>query len=56
MAYLLDAGHVDHGKTTLSAAITKIRSEKGVASFTDYTRINNALEKKHQLYPHRARE
>ena len=29
-------GHVDHGKTTLTAAITKVLSEKGGAQFTAY--------------------
>ena len=49
-------GHVDRSKTTFTPAITEVLSEKHVASFTDYTRINNAPEKKHQLYPRRARE
>ncbi|MBP3688190.1 MAG: elongation factor Tu, partial [Alphaproteobacteria bacterium] len=29
-------GHVDHGKTTLTAAITKVLAEKGDAEFVDY--------------------
>ena len=29
-------GHVDHGKTTLTAAITKVLSEQGGANFLDY--------------------
>jgi elongation factor Tu len=29
-------GHVDHGKTTLTAAITKVLAEKGQAKFRDY--------------------
>ncbi|MBQ8631574.1 MAG: elongation factor Tu, partial [Alphaproteobacteria bacterium] len=29
-------GHVDHGKTTLTAAITKVLAEEGGASFTAY--------------------
>ena len=29
-------GHVDHGKTTLTAAITKVLAESGGAEFTDY--------------------
>ncbi|HWN67999.1 MAG TPA: GTP-binding protein, partial [Haliangium sp.] len=29
-------GHVDHGKTTLTAAITKTQSEKGLAKFTAF--------------------
>ncbi|KAM5533111.1 hypothetical protein V8D89_013254 [Ganoderma adspersum] len=39
-------GHVDHGKTTLTAAITKVLSEKGAASFTDYAQIDKAPEEK----------
>ena len=30
-------GHVDHGKTTLTAAITKVLAEEGKANFLDYT-------------------
>ncbi len=32
-------GHVDHGKTTLTAAITKVLAEKGGAEFTAYDEI-----------------
>ncbi|EIN13675.1 translation elongation factor Tu [Punctularia strigosozonata HHB-11173 SS5] len=39
-------GHVDHGKTTLTAAITKVLSEKGAAKFTDYSQIDRAPEEK----------
>jgi hypothetical protein len=39
-------GHVDHGKTTLTAAITKVLSEKGGAKFTDYAQIDKAPEEK----------
>lgn len=39
-------GHVDHGKTTLTAAITKVLSESGGANFTDYDQIDNAPEEK----------
>ncbi len=39
-------GHVDHGKTTLTAAITKILAEKGGASFTAYDQIDKAPEEK----------
>lgn len=39
-------GHVDHGKTTLTAAITKILSEKGGAKFRDYASIDNTPEEK----------
>nr|XP_009861134.1 elongation factor Tu, mitochondrial isoform X2 [Ciona intestinalis] len=37
-------GHVDHGKTTLTAAITKYLSEKGGAKFYSYEKIDNAPE------------
>ncbi|HPE14222.1 MAG TPA: elongation factor Tu [Bacilli bacterium] len=39
-------GHVDHGKTTLTAAITKVLSEKGHAQFTDYANIDKAPEER----------
>ncbi|MBT4879710.1 MAG: elongation factor Tu [Alphaproteobacteria bacterium] len=39
-------GHVDHGKTTLTAAITKILAEKGGADFKAYDQIDNAPEEK----------
>ena len=39
-------GHVDHGKTTLTAAITKVLSEKGGAKFRDYASIDNTPEEK----------
>ncbi len=39
-------GHVDHGKTTLTAAITKVLSMKGQAAFTDYANIDKAPEEK----------
>ena len=39
-------GHVDHGKTTLTAAITKVLSETGGASFSDYADIDKAPEEK----------
>lgn len=39
-------GHVDHGKTTLTAAITKILSQKGLAQFTAYDQIDKAPEEK----------
>jgi len=39
-------GHVDHGKTTLTAAITKILAEGGGASFTAYDEIDKAPEEK----------
>ena len=39
-------GHVDHGKTTLTAAITKVLSESGGAEFSDYADIDKAPEEK----------
>src|SRR6201993_3614983 len=39
-------GHVDHGKTSLTAAITKILSETGKAKFTAYDQIDAAPEEK----------
>ena len=39
-------GHVDHGKTTLTAAITKVLSESGTAEYQDYSSIDNAPEEK----------
>lgn len=39
-------GHVDHGKTTLTAAITKHLSEKGGGKFMDYSQIDKAPEEK----------
>ncbi|UQS85508.1 elongation factor Tu [Apilactobacillus apisilvae] len=37
-------GHIDHGKTTLTAAITKVLSEKGLADAEDYAQIDAAPE------------
>jgi elongation factor Tu len=39
-------GHVDHGKTTLTAAITKVLAETGGATFMDYASIDAAPEEK----------
>ncbi|MCE8000385.1 MAG: elongation factor Tu [Rhodobiaceae bacterium] len=39
-------GHVDHGKTTLTAAITKVLAEAGGADFSDYADIDKAPEEK----------
>ena len=39
-------GHVDHGKTTLTVAITKVLSEKGGAEFVPYDQIDKAPEEK----------
>ncbi|KAJ3129524.1 translation elongation factor Tu [Nowakowskiella sp. JEL0407] len=54
MAYVRDKphvnvgtiGHVDHGKTTLTAAITKVLAEKGGADFRDYSSIDKAPEER----------
>ena len=39
-------GHVDHGKTTLTAAITKVLADKGLAEIKDFSAIDNAPEEK----------
>ncbi len=39
-------GHVDHGKTTLTAAITKVLAENGAAEFVDYANIDKAPEER----------
>jgi len=39
-------GHVDHGKTTLTAAITKVLAETGGATFTSYANIDKAPEER----------
>ena len=39
-------GHVDHGKTTLTAAITKVLADKGQAQFQDYSMIDKAPEER----------
>ena len=39
-------GHVDHGKTTLTAAITKVLAEKGLAEMKDFSSIDSAPEEK----------
>ncbi len=39
-------GHIDHGKTTLTAAITRVLSLKGQADFTDFSEIDKAPEEK----------
>jgi len=41
-------GHVDHGKTTLTAAITKVLASKNLAKFKDYSQIDNAPEEKNR--------
>jgi elongation factor Tu len=39
-------GHIDHGKTTLTAAITKVLSSRGMADFTPFDQIDKAPEEK----------
>src|SRR5919108_537906 len=39
-------GHIDHGKTTLTAAITKVLSKQGLADFTPFEEIDKAPEEK----------
>ena len=39
-------GHIDHGKTTLTAAITKVLAAKGGAEFRSFDSIDNAPEEK----------
>jgi elongation factor Tu len=39
-------GHIDHGKTTLTAAITKVLSKKGLAEYTAFDKIDKAPEEK----------
>jgi elongation factor Tu len=39
-------GHVDHGKTTLTAAITKVLANQGLAEIRDFSSIDNAPEEK----------
>ena len=39
-------GHVDHGKTTLTAAITKVLAEKGGGTYTAYDQIDKAPEER----------
>ncbi|MFS8563244.1 MAG: elongation factor Tu [Rhabdochlamydiaceae bacterium] len=39
-------GHVDHGKTSLTAAITKVLAERGKAKYRDYASIDNTPEEK----------
>ena len=44
-------GHVDHGKTTLTAAITKVLSFQGEAEFKDYSNIDSAPEERERGIP-----
>ena len=44
VAYVAMLGHIDHGKTTLSSAITKVLSSRGLAEYIRYNEIDNAPE------------
>ena len=44
-------GHVDHGKTTLTAAITTVLAAKGLATIRDFASIDNAPEEKNVVSP-----
>ena len=44
-------GHVDHGKTSLTAAITKILAETGGATYTAYDQIDKAPEERERASP-----
>jgi len=44
-------GHVDHGKTTLTAAITTVLAKKGLAQARGYDQIDNAPEEKNVVLP-----
>ena len=48
-------GHVDHGKTTLTAAITTVLASKGLAEKKDYDSIDAAPEEKERGYHHQHR-
>src|SRR5256886_2151377 len=37
-------GHVDHGKTTLTAALTKVAADKGLATYVTYDQVAKASE------------
>ena len=39
-------GHIDHGKTTLTAALTKVQAEKGMAEETKFDEIDKAPEER----------
>ncbi|MEQ8822255.1 MAG: elongation factor Tu [Sumerlaeia bacterium] len=39
-------GHIDHGKTTLTAAISKVQADKGLADLTDFSNIDKAPEER----------
>lgn len=39
-------GHVDHGKTSLTAAITRVLSDRGLAKYTSYENIDKSPEER----------
>lgn len=43
-------GHVDHGKTTLTAAITTVLAKKGLSELRSFDSIDNAPEEKKRYY------
>jgi GTPases - translation elongation factors len=43
-------GHIDHGKTTLTAAMTLVLSKKGQAKYVSFDQIDNAPEEKRSWY------
>ena len=45
-------GHIDHGKTTLTAAITKHLEKKGMAEYIPFDQIDKAPEEKSQGHYH----
>src|SRR3989339_621582 len=45
-------GHVDHGKTTLTSAITKVLASQGLAQAKSYEEIDNAPEEEGARRPH----
>ena len=46
LIFICTIGHVDHGKNTLTAAITNVLSKKGYAEFVDYANIDKAPEER----------
>ncbi len=42
-------GHVDHGKTTLTAAITTVLAKKGLSELRSFDSIDNALKKRKEV-------
>lgn len=45
-------GHVDHGKTTLTSAITRVLQNSGLADYVSYDQIDRAPEEKARGMPH----